>query len=81
MSYVSSSSILSDRSRFQSFWRTYPSDNSANNAFLAVIQQYGWTQLKILTQEETLFIEVCFVHSQPTLQDMLLLHTQHYVYR
>lgn len=57
ISYVSSSPILSDRSRFQSFWRTYPSDTSVTPAVMAVVRQYGWSQLKILTQQETLFIE------------------------
>ena len=59
ISYVSSSPILSDRDRFQSFWRTYPSDTSLTPALVAVARQYGWNQLKIITQEETLFIEVC----------------------
>jgi gamma-aminobutyric acid type B receptor len=57
ISYVSSSPILSDRSRFQLFWRTYPSDNSLTPAVLAVLRQYDWNQLKIITQEETLFVE------------------------
>ena len=56
---MSSSPILSDRSRFQLFWRTYPSDNSLTPAVLAVLRQYDWNQLKIITQEETLFVEVC----------------------
>lgn len=58
MSYVSSSPILSNRRRFKSFWRTYPSDIGVTDAVLAVMEEYNWTQLKILTQEETLFIEV-----------------------
>lgn len=58
MSYVSSSPILSDRSRFQSFWRTYPSDISVTSAVLAIVKHFGWNQLKILTQQENLFTEV-----------------------
>ena len=58
ISYVSSSPILSDRSRFQSFWRTYPSDASVNPAVLAVVKQYGWRKVKVITQDETLFVEV-----------------------
>ena len=58
MSYVSSSPALSDRSRFLSFWRTFPSDDSVTAAVLAVVKEYGWKQLKIITQEETLFTEV-----------------------
>ena len=59
MAYVSSSPILSDRSRFKSFWRTYPSDTSASHAVLALVLQYEWNKLKILTQQENIFIEVC----------------------
>ena len=67
ISYASSSPSLSDRHTYPGFWRTYPSEDNSSPALLAVVKQYGWRQLKILTQEESLFLQVipcshCILH-------------------
>jgi len=55
MSYASATSSLNERVRFPNFWRTYPSEDSIVLPILAILMQYGWNQLKIITQDETLF--------------------------
>jgi len=55
MSYASATSSLNERVRFPNFWRTYPSEDNIVLPILAILMQYGWNQLKIITQDETLF--------------------------
>jgi len=55
ISYASATSSLNDRTRFPNFWRTYPSEDNVVGPILAVVRHYGWEQLKIITQDETLF--------------------------
>ena len=58
LSYASASSSLSDRTRFPNFWRTYPSNDNLAQSIVAVVMHYGWMQLKIITQDESLFTSV-----------------------
>jgi len=58
ISYASATSSLNDRTRFPNFWRTYPSEDNVVGPILAIVRHYGWEQLKIITQDETLFTPV-----------------------
>ncbi|XP_064382160.1 gamma-aminobutyric acid type B receptor subunit 1-like [Halichondria panicea] len=55
MSYASSSDILSNGDRFPNFWRTYPTESNLANSVLALMKQYNWKQLKIISQNEPIF--------------------------
>ncbi len=61
VSYISSSIELSDRSRFPNLFRTYPSDADFAPAIVTLIQEYGWRRIAFITQDESLFTEVCDV--------------------
>ena len=58
MSYASSSDILSNGDRFPNFWRTYPTESNLANSVLALMKQYNWKQLKIISQNEPIFTSV-----------------------
>ena len=58
LSYASATSSLNDRTRFPNFWRTYPSNDNLAQSIVAVVMHYGWMQLKIITQDESLFTSV-----------------------
>ncbi len=58
IAYASSSVELDDQDRFPNFFRTYPSDAEFPTVFNAIIQQYGWKRVAILTQNEGLFTGV-----------------------
>ena len=57
-SYAAAAASLDDRSRFPNFWRTYPSEDNLADALVAIVREYGWRQLRIITQQESLFTAV-----------------------
>ena len=58
ISYTATSELLSDRELFPSVWRMYPSVLALYSPVIAILRQYTWTKLKIITQDESLFREV-----------------------
>ncbi len=58
VSYESSSVELDDQDRFPNFFRVIPSDAEFPTVFNAILQQYGWKRVAILTQNEGIFTEV-----------------------
>ncbi len=44
--------------RFPNFWRTHTSEANLASSVLAVMKEYNWTVIKIITQEEALFTDV-----------------------
>ena len=59
ISFASSVSSLSDRTRFRNFFRTYPS--SVENfvpTLLSVLNHYDWNRIMFLTQNENIFNKV-----------------------
>ena len=46
----------------ENHFQLYPSENNLALALLAVVKEYGWRQLSILTQNEQPFIQVCVVY-------------------
>lgn len=59
MSYASAVDTLSDRQRFPHFWRTHTAESNLAASVIGIMKEYGWTVLKIITQQESLFVEVC----------------------
>ncbi len=69
VSYGSSSIELDDQDRFPNFFRVVPSDAEYPAVFNAILQQYGWKRVAILTQNEGIFTAVkrswcCVVSNQ-----------------
>ena len=58
VSYAASAPLLSDRTRFPSFFRTYPSDVNSVPAFVALLRSFGWKKVCVITEEVNLFLQV-----------------------
>ncbi|XP_055338701.1 gamma-aminobutyric acid type B receptor subunit 1-like isoform X3 [Paramacrobiotus metropolitanus] len=56
MSYGSSSPALSDRRRFTTFFRTHPSANLNNPAYIQLFKHYGWQKINIIQEAEEVFV-------------------------
>ena len=61
MAYSSSAPMLSDREKFPNFFRTRPSELDLADSVLAIMKNYGWKKLKIITEEEILFTGVSYL--------------------
>ena len=74
LSYASSTGSLSDRTRFPNLWRTYPSEDNIAKAVIALVKQYNWKQLKIITEDESLFTSVRqLIYTPQSSMDLLIL--------
>ena len=63
ISFASATSELSDRARFQYYFRTTPSFVNYAPSILGVLNKYKWKQIAFITQNHgSTFIKVCFVH-------------------
>ena len=62
-SYASSSSTLNNRGKFPDLWRIISSESSLAPSLISVLEQYGWKTLRIITQEEPIFIEVSSIYT------------------
>ena len=58
MAYAAATATLSDRRRFPSFFRTYPSDGNFVPVVVDLILSYGWRQVLVFTEDVNLFLEV-----------------------
>ena len=58
ISYTSSLTGLSDRERYPNFFQMLPSENDIAQAIVALMQNYGWRRIAILTEDGSLFTEV-----------------------
>ena len=59
ISYTATSVLLSDKRRFPNFLRTIPSDNASISMIGAVLREYQWRQMAIITQRNGNFPNVC----------------------
>lgn len=50
---------LNDRQRFRGFYRTDGSHEFVGEALAEMARQFNWTQMAIISQDESLFIRVC----------------------
>ena len=52
---------LNDRQRFRGFFRTDATSEFVGPALAELARQFNWTQMAIISQEESLFTMVCDV--------------------
>ena len=55
MAGIAGAYVLNDRERFRGFFRTLPSFEFVGPSLAAIARQFGWTQMAIITQKESLF--------------------------
>ena len=70
ISYTATSITLSDKRRFPNFLRTISSDNASIAAIIAVVREYGWQQVAILTERSELYSNVCACSNYYTCQEI-----------
>ena len=58
ISCVSSSTTLSDRSKFQRYFQLLPSEDTISPSYYSVIKAFGWKKVSIIEQNENLFTVV-----------------------
>ena len=58
MAGVAGANELNDRRRFKNFFRTDVTGESVGPAVAQMARQFGWTQMAVVTQSESLFILV-----------------------
>ena len=58
LSYASSVDTLSNQQRFPNFFRTHTSESNLAISIISIMEKFGWKKLKIITQEESLFVQV-----------------------
>ena len=76
ISYASSVDTLSNRDRFPNFWRTHTTESNLAASVIAVMKQYGWNMLKIITEDQSLFTEVRLAYLQFSPAGLVLSHTR-----
>lgn len=58
MAGIAGANELNDRQRFRNFYRTDASSEFVGPALAEMARQFKWTQMAIITQEESLFTMV-----------------------
>lgn len=58
ISYTASAISLSDKRQFPTFVRTISSDNASIDIVTALVKEYGWEQVAIITEINALFMNV-----------------------
>lgn len=58
VAFAASSIELNDRERFQSLFRTLPTFINLVPALVVIMKQFGWMQMAVITQQESLFTSV-----------------------
>ena len=58
ISYTATAISLSDTRRFPNFFRTISSDNASIDTITAVVREYGWQQVAIVTELSELYSNV-----------------------
>ena len=55
MAGIAGAYILNNRERFKGFFRTLPSFEFVGPSLAVIAQKFGWKQMAIITQKESLF--------------------------
>ena len=58
MAGIAGADVLNDRKRFRNFFRTLPSFELVGPSLAVMAREFGWTQMAIISQEESLFVMV-----------------------
>ena len=58
MAGIAGADVLNDRQRFRNFFRTLPSFELVGPSLAVLAQEFRWTQMAIISQEESLFVLV-----------------------
>ena len=58
MSYAASSPVLSDKTMYPLFYRTYPPDSLFNPVRLALLKAFNWTRVAIIHETHIIFSHV-----------------------
>ena len=71
ISYASGSSVLNNRTRYPSFFRTVPSDELLAPALATLMNFYGWKQVAIVTEQADQFLLVRESSAKSIAQSMI----------
>lgn len=58
MAGIAGANELNDRQRFRGFYRTDASSEFVGAALAEIARRFDWTQMAIITQDESLFLMV-----------------------
>ena len=61
VTYTPSALRLSNREIYPNLWQTYPLESYLSSPLTATMKQFNWTQVKIITQDEVFFQQVCMI--------------------
>ena len=59
VTYTPSALHLSNREVYPYLWQIYPQVSHLTSPLIAIMKQFNWSQLKIITQDEEFFQQVC----------------------
>ena len=55
MAFAAAASVLNNRDLFRNFYRTLPSFQLNAATMAQLMRQFGWQQMALITQDESLF--------------------------
>ena len=58
MAFAAAASVLSDRETYPSFYRTLPPRDLDSPTLAQLMRQFGWQQMAVITQDESVFTVV-----------------------
>ena len=58
MAFAAAASVLSDREIYPSFYRTLPSFDLNSPTLAQMMRQFGWQQMAVIAQDESVFTVV-----------------------
>ena len=59
VTYTPSALRLRNREIYPNLWQIYPQESYLTSPMTAVVKLFNWTQVKIITQDEAFFQQVC----------------------
>ena len=59
VTYTPSALRLSNCEIYPNLWQLYPQESHLTSPMTALMKQFNWTQVKIITQDEAFFQQVC----------------------
>ena len=59
VTYTPSALRLSSREFYPNLWQIYPQESHLTSPLTTTMKQFNWTQVKIVTQDEAFFLQVC----------------------